>query len=70
MKKKLIAACAVLAVCVSAGVAYAFTSSRVPTEFYTGHTHDKNGHAVNAPEHSGGLDKNGCHNGSVPYHCH
>jgi hypothetical protein len=67
--KKLIAG--VLAVAITGGVAYAFTGeSRVPVLFYEGHTHDENGHAHDAPEHSGGLDKAGCHNGSVPYHCH
>ena len=26
--------------------------------------------AAQANAHSGGLDKNGCHAGSKPYHCH
>lgn len=43
---------------------------RQPVTFYSGHTHDKNGHALGAPAHSGGLDRKGCHNKSVPYHCH
>lgn len=25
---------------------------------------------VSAQSHSGGLDSNGCHGGSEPYHCH
>lgn len=67
--KKLIGAA--LAIVATAGVAYAFTGeSKVPTLFYSGHTHDENGHTNGAPEHSGGLDKKGCHNASVPYHCH
>lgn len=40
-----------------------------PGNFYKGHTHH-NGETIGAPQHSGGTDKNGCHNGSVPYHCH
>lgn len=53
-----------------AGAAYAsFGDSRTPVEFFTGHTHG-NGQTVNAPQHSGGTNSLGCHNGSVPYHCH
>lgn len=42
---------------------------RVPVEYYKGHTHN---HDVTsgAPQHSGGTNSRGCHNGSVPYHCH
>lgn len=48
----------------------AFSSShREPVEFYAGHTHD-GGQTLGAPEHSGGTDAYGCHNRSVPYHCH
>lgn len=47
-----------------------WTWQKNPVVFYDGHTHDKDGRAVNAPEHSGGLDAYGCHNASVPYHCH
>ena len=60
-----------IAVLVS-GAAYAFLGSsdhRVPTEFYKGHTHI-DGLTLDAPQHSGGTDANGCHNASVPYHCH
>ena len=39
------------------------------TNFESGHTH-KLGHTQGAAEHSGGTDSYGCHNGSVPYHCH
>jgi hypothetical protein len=67
--KKLLIVAAVVAV--TGSVAYAFTdNSKVPTIFYAGHTHDQNGHTHDAPEHSGGLDRKGCHNASVPYHCH
>ena len=67
--KKLIGA--VLVAVASVGVAYAFTGdSRIPVPFFDGHTHDEHGHTHDAPEHSGGLDRAGCHNGSVPYHCH
>lgn len=40
-----------------------------PFEFYTGHTHLE-GETIDAPQHSGGTDRYGCHNASVPYHCH
>mgnify|MGYP001045132879 CR=1 FL=1 len=43
---------------------------RAPVEFYNGHTHTVNGHTDGAPQHSGGTDRWGCHNRSVPYHCH
>jgi hypothetical protein len=52
-----------------AGAAYAGLL-RHPTEFYVSHTHDEHGDAIGAPQHSGGLDAYGCHNASVPYHCH
>lgn len=56
---------------IGAGAAYAkLNNPREAVEFYAGHSHDADGKAVNAPEHSGGLDRNGCHNRSVPYHCH
>lgn len=42
---------------------------RIPVEFYKGHTHLYGG-TQGAPEHSGGTNKQGCHNASVPYHCH
>lgn len=70
MNKKVFVVTAVLAVA-GAGVASAsFWNERTPVAFYKGHTHDVNGLAQGAPEHSGGLDRNGCHNASVPYHCH
>jgi hypothetical protein len=40
-----------------------------PVEYYKGHSH-KDGLTIGAPQHSGGTNKQGCHNGSVPYHCH
>lgn len=59
------------ALAIGTGLAYAeFNIERTPTSFYPGHWHDEHGGAVNAPAHSGGTDANGCHNGSVPYHCH
>ena len=69
MKKGLILALGVAAL--GAGVAYAgMYKLRTPVEFYKGHTHSLSGEAIGAPSHSGGLDRNGCHNASVPYHCH
>lgn len=54
-----------------AGVAYAsFWEGRTPVEFYRGHTHSVSGETIGAPQHSGGTDSFGCHNASVPYHCH
>jgi len=38
-------------------------------EFNAGHLHDEDG-THGAPAHSGGTDAYGCHNASVPYHCH
>ena len=47
----------------------AVMEKRKDTQFYKGHTHD-NGETHGGPQHSGGTDKWGCHNASVPYHCH
>lgn len=60
----------VCAVALASAAAYAgISDSKKPVEFFTGHSHQGN-ETVGAPEHSGGLDRNGCHNKSVPYHCH
>lgn len=68
--KKLMLIAGVVGVVVTSA-AYAFIGDgHAPVDFFVGHTHDENGHAVDAPEHSGGLDRKGCHNKSVPYHCH
>lgn len=72
-KKTLIFMLSILSVAVVSGGAYAFfgqNQERTPVEFYSGHTHDEHGNVIGAPQHSGGTDKNGCHNASVPYHCH
>ena len=63
---------AVLAVFVAIGATstWAYAGKRAPVEFFPGHSHDSEGVTVGAPEHSGGTDRYGCHNGSVPYHCH
>lgn len=39
------------------------------TDYMVGHTHSVSD-TFGAPQHSGGTDKYGCHNASVPYHCH
>lgn len=60
-------------VILTAGTAYAvldFSHQKEPVAFYDGHTHDHDGGTHGAPSHSGGTDRYGCHNGSVPYHCH
>lgn len=55
----------------AAGAAYAgLGTERVPVDFFNGHSHAEDGTAIGAPAHSGGTDRNGCHNASVPYHCH
>ena len=58
---------------VGGGGAYAlkdWSFQRTPVEFYKGHTHGEDGATHGAPQHSGGTNSMGCHNGSVPYHCH
>lgn len=68
-KKKIIGA-VLLACSIGAGVVYATSvDPRTPVEFFNGHTHDGD-ETHGAPSHSGGTDSRGCHNGSVPYHCH
>lgn len=60
------------AAAISAGAVYAMgmlKNPRTSTTFYEGHTHHM-GETQGAPGHSGGTDAYGCHNGSVPYHCH
>lgn len=39
------------------------------TVFYQDHSHNSE-ETIGAPQHSGGTDRFGCHNASVPYHCH
>jgi hypothetical protein len=68
MRKKLIVGSVVLAF--AASLAYAtFEGRKEAVDFYNGHTH-VDGKTVGAPDHSGGTDRYGCHNASVPYHCH
>ena len=55
-----------------AGVAYALGSnprSYEITNFQPGHSHESE-ITEGALQHSGGTDSYGCHNASVPYHCH
>jgi len=60
----------VLAVLTIATVLYAgIGQQREAVDFHPGHSH-KGTLTEGAPTHSGGLDRYGCHNGSVPYHCH
>lgn len=71
MKKKLIVVASAAIIALSVGAAYAVSGEhRVPTEYFVGHTHADDGGTVGAPQHSGGLNRQGCHNASVPYHCH
>ena len=70
MKIKKMSLFGIVGVVLVTSAAYAAIGhKRTPVEFYKGHSHI-NGETVGAPEHSGGTDKYGCHNGSVPYHCH
>jgi hypothetical protein len=71
MKKKL-SIFVSLALVAIVGVAYALGDNpraHEVTNFATGHTH-QGGVTEGAIHHSGGTDKYGCHNASVPYHCH
>ena len=70
MRKLLIVACGLVAVAFVSGFTWTYFGQHEPVEFYAGHTHGEDGIADGAPQHSGGLDRYGCHNASVPYHCH
>ena len=55
---------------IGGGVVFASVGNpRAVVDFFHGHTHDGDD-TFGAPSHSGGLDRYGCHNKSVPYHCH
>jgi hypothetical protein len=70
MRKLILSAIVFVVLAISGAVAYS-TQMKTPVEFFKGHSHDRNMTVIgDAPEHSGGLDRNGCHNASVPYHCH
>jgi len=68
--KKVFAIGAVMVVALSTSAfVYSYYGMTEPAEFYTGHTHLSGG-TQGAPAHSGGTNASGCHNASVPYHCH
>jgi hypothetical protein len=69
-RTKLVLVAVLLTVGVGSTIAYAKFNERQVHDYYPGHWHDEHGDAVNAPSHSGGTDVFGCHNASVPYHCH
>ena len=70
MKSKKVVFLGVTLTLLVGSVSYAALSNmKEPVAFYKGHTHES-GETVGAPSHSGGTDAYGCHNGSVPYHCH
>lgn len=69
MSKRALILSAGLLIAVSSGVAVAVAFNQ-PVEFFKGHTHSELGDTIGGPQHSGGTDRYGCHNGSVPYHCH
>jgi hypothetical protein len=71
--KKTMAAVIVGVIIAGASIAYAgLLNPRHDeiTNFYSEHTHSIAGDTIDAPQHSGGTDSWGCHNASVPYHCH
>ena len=68
MRKSFLIALGVTVLLAGAASAY-IVGEREPVVFYAGPTR-MNDEIQGAPSHSGGLDRNGCHNGSVPYHCH
>ena len=73
MLKKRLAATVGVAIALTAGIAYANLVNPRHHEiqkFFQNHTHLDGGETINAPQHSGGTDRFGCHNASVPYHCH
>lgn len=67
--KKVVYSFVVIAL-IGTGIAYANgVTPRQAVLYYSGHTHEDGG-TQGAPSHSGGTNSAGCHNGSVPYHCH
>lgn len=73
MKNLAIAIIALISLCVTIGGVYAFNDNHRAheiTDYAPGHTHDDSGITHGAIQHSGGTNKQGCHNASVPYHCH
>ena len=69
LKTKVITATLIVSA-IGGGFVYANVGNpRTAVEFFKGHTHDGE-QTVGAPSHSGGLDRYGCHNRSVPSHCH
>lgn len=70
MKTKTVVIGTAIAAIFGATAAYAsLVNPRTPVEFLKGHSHE-HGQTIGAPQHSGGTDRFGCHNASVPYHCH
>lgn len=67
--KIILAMAAISAALIVSGYQLTYFGQREPVTFYSGHTHT-NFDTQGAPQHSGGTDAYGCHNGSVPYHCH
>ena len=60
----------VAALGIAGTVAYS-TQVKMPVEIFKGHSRDNRMAVIrDAPQQSGGLDRNGCHNASVPYRCH
>lgn len=70
MRKIVVAICGLAAIALVSGFSWTYFGQHEPVEFNLGHTHSEDGSTQGAPQHSGGTDRNGCHNASVPYHCH
>jgi hypothetical protein len=70
MKRIGMIALAVLCLAMAASAAVAFFGQKTQDKFYSGHWHDEYGGTHNAPQHGEGMDINGCHGGTVAYHCH
>jgi len=69
------AAAAAIGAVLLAGQTFAINNQDNPrfheiVSFFSDHSHDHEGGTNGVPQHSGGTDSYGCHNGSVPYHCH
>lgn len=68
-KKLILSGLVAIAVAGAAWAGMTDPRSAEVVEFFSGHNHE-DGQTHGAPSHSGGTNKYGCHNASVPYHCH
>ncbi len=67
----LIVLCCLIITSVTFAVNYTNPRASEITQYSPSHWHDEHGDTQGgAVSHSGGTDAYGCHNASVPYHCH